>query len=288
MSSFQLAGVETFRPDIGVVTNLSPDHLDRYASLDAYYADKARIFDNADADSVWVLPADDEAVAELIGDTPGARYGFGPGRGSNAFVDEGMLTLRLAGDLEPLLPSSELPLIGAHNIRNALAAGLVASLAGAAPGGLAAGLGSARALPHRLEPVMDRDGVLWVNDSKATNVAATGSAIDSLDRPIVLLLGGKDKGEDFGVLAARMTGRVRAVLVYGEAADRAARELVAALSGADAAGAPTVEILAGDLGVVIQRAVALAQPGDIILLSPACSSYDMYESYEVPTGSSYP
>ncbi len=296
MSSFQLAGVETFRPDIGVVTNLSPDHLDRYPSVDAYYADKARLFDNADADSAWVLPWGEEAVARLAGAAPGRRFYFdGPtvrkgttaapgiprGHGScHAFADEGELFLRMDGELEELMAVSELPLLGAHNVTNALTAALVTRLAGAQPGGIAAGLGSARALPHRLQPVHDADGVLWVDDSKATNVAAARSALESLDRPIVLLLGGKDKGEPFASLAAAVPGRVHTVLAYGAARNRIADELNAAFRASDSRSTPEVELLAGTMEDVVARAARAARPGDVVLLSPACSSYDMYENYE--------
>jgi UDP-N-acetylmuramoylalanine--D-glutamate ligase len=290
MSSFQLAGVSSFRPDIGVVTNLSPDHLDRYPDVESYYADKARLFDRADEDSVWVLPVDDPDAIALAGDAPGDRYFFGQGSGSHALVDDETITLHVGGDIEPLLPLSEFPLLGTHNVRNALTASLVAYLAGAEAGGLTAGLGSAQALPHRLEPVVDRDDLLWVNDSKATNVAATRSALESMQRPVVLLLGGKDKGEDFAGLAAVMSGTVRAVLAYGEAGPRAAEELGQRFADMSsdppaseqdgALAAPRVEGVEGGLDTVVARARALARPGDAILLSPACSSYDMYESYE--------
>ena len=282
MSSFQLAGVDTFRPDIGVVTNLSPDHLDRYPSVEAYYADKARLFDNADDASIWVLPADAPDVEALAGDAPGRRFRFAPARG-DAFLDGEVLTLRHDGEIEPLISRSELPLLGAHNVLNALCAALAARLAGAGEGGLVAGLTSARALPHRLEPVRDAEGVLWVNDSKATNLAATRSALGSLDRPIVLLLGGKDKGEDFSELADVLAGRVRAVLVYGAVAERATAELVAALERREAGGRTRdvrIERVGGGLEDVVVRAARLAEPGDVVLLSPACSSFDMYESYE--------
>lgn len=297
MSSFQLAGVDSFRPDIGVVTNLSPDHLDRYGSVEAYYADKARLFHNADEDSVWVLPTGAPDVQALAGDAPGRRFRFGPGADAesadaagDAFIDGDTMTLRPFGDIEPLIPLRDFPLLGAHNVLNGLCAALTARLAGAEEGGLIAGLGSARALPHRLQPVRDEGGVLWVNDSKATNIAATRSALESLDRPIVLLLGGKDKGEDFGELAAVMPGRVRTVLVYGAVAERAASELGDTLSAlgelreapADA-GEPipgvAVRRIEGGLEAVVARAAAIARQGDVVLLSPACSSYDMYESY---------
>ncbi len=291
MSSFQLAGIETFEPRIGVVTNLSPDHLDRYESVDAYYADKAHLFDNASKRSAWVLPAGDEAVADLIGDAPGARYHFGAGAGANAFVADGTLTLRLEAGEEPLCAVGELPLLGRHNVDNALAAALSARLAGAPAAAVAEGLASARALPHRLEPVAERDGVLWINDSKATNVVAARSGLESLDRPVVLLLGGKDKGEDFGALAEAVSRRARTVLAYGAAGERIARELSAALRERAGLGArraegdeegrpPTVERVHGGFADLVARAAAVAEPGDAVLLSPACSSFDMFESYE--------
>ena len=289
MSSFQLAGVETFQPDIGVVTNLSPDHLDRYDSVEAYYADKARLFDNASEESLWVLPAGDKEVERLATGARGRRYTFGGGAGSSAFVTDGELLLRFEGELEPLIPRSDVPLLGAHNVTNALTAALTARLAGAASGGITAGLGSARALPHRLELVADHADVLWINDSKATNVAATNSALSSLDRPVVLLLGGKDKGEDFGQLADVIRSHVRVVIGYGEAGPRAVRELSVAL-GVDvdaetdvvdpAMPTPSLRLVDGSLEDVVARALFVAEPGHAVLLSPACSSFDMYESYE--------
>jgi UDP-N-acetylmuramoylalanine--D-glutamate ligase len=273
MSSFQLAGIESFRPDIGVVTNLSPDHLDRYADVASYFADKARLFDNADASSRWILPAGDETVARLAGEAAGSRYHFGgeADSGSHAYVADGALTLRIAHAVEAVLPAAELPLLGRHNVDNALAAALTARLVGAGVEGIAAGLRSARPLPHRLEPVAERGGVLWVNDSKATNVAATRSALASLDRPVVILLGGKDKGEDFRALGPALRERVRHALAFGAAGPRIADELRDVVP---------IELMESDFRDVVARAAALARSGDLVLLSPACSSYDMFENYE--------
>jgi UDP-N-acetylmuramoylalanine--D-glutamate ligase len=277
MSSFQLAGVQTFRPDIAVVTNLQPDHLDRYASVDEYYADKAHIFDNAHVESRWVLPVGDADVSRLAGDAPGRRYFFGgdANAATHAFLQDEELTLRVERAAESLMPARELPLMGRHNVDNALAAALVARLAGASTEGIASGLRSARPLPHRLEPVVDRGGVLWVDDSKATNVAATRSALASLDRKVVILLGGKDKGEPFAPLAGALAARARAVLAYGAVGPRIENELRGALP-ADL----TLERLGSDFAAVVERASQLARTGDIVLLSPACSSYDMFENYE--------
>ncbi|MDH5758356.1 MAG: UDP-N-acetylmuramoyl-L-alanine--D-glutamate ligase [Gemmatimonadota bacterium] len=272
LSSFQLAGIETLSPDIGVVTNLSPDHLDRYDSVASYYADKARLFDNATETSRWVLPAGDTEVDALIGDTPGRRFHFGdePRKGTHAFVEEGILTLDVEGR-EPVLPAADLPLLGRHNRLNALAAVLTARLAGAPVEALGEGLRSARSLPHRMEPVADVAGVLWVNDSKATNVAATRSALQSLTRPVVLLLGGKDKGEDLTVLRGAMGPSVRVVLAYGAAGPR----IAAALEGA-----AEVRLLECGFADVVEEARRWARAGDMVLLSPACSSFDMFRNYE--------
>lgn len=272
MSSFQLADVDTFRPDIGVVTGLSPDHLDRYPSLDAYYADKARLFENADEASAWVLPFGDADVAALAGDAPGRRYTFSHDDvGAHAFVRDGVLALRVAESDEPLLAASDFPLMGRHNLRNGLAAALVARLAGAPVEGIREGLRTARPLPHRMEPVLDRDGVLWVNDSKATNVSAAASALASLDRPAVVLLGGKDKGEDFRPLGPLLAAHARVVLAFGAVGERIADEL---------GDTTSVERLGSDFETVVRRAAACAHPGDVVLLAPACSSFDMFDNYE--------
>ena len=152
-----------------------------------------------------------------------------------------------------------------------------------------AGLGSARALPHRLEPVADRGGVLWINDSKATNVAATRSALSSLDRSVILLLGGKDKGEDFAQLAESVSGRARIVVGYGAAGSRAINELNEALrvgsnqedeSIGEPPASPALRLGEGSLEDVVVSARNWAESGDVVLLSPACSSFDMYENYE--------
>ena len=272
MSSYQLAGIERFRADIGVVTNLSPDHLDRYGSVEAYYADKARLFENADASSRWVLPEADAEVERLVGDAPGTRYRFAleDRGGTHAFVRDGALMLRTEGE-ETLVPVGDLPLLGRHNQLDALAAALAARLAGAGAVGIADGLRTARPLPHRLEPVADARGVLWVNDSKATNVAATRSALESLSRPVVLLLGGKDKGEDFRTLRSALAGRVRAVVAFGAAGERIARELE---------GAAPLSLETGPFAEVVAAAADRAVEGDIVLLSPACSSFDMFQNYE--------
>ncbi|MEX0936030.1 MAG: UDP-N-acetylmuramoyl-L-alanine--D-glutamate ligase, partial [Gemmatimonadota bacterium] len=298
MSSFQLADVSEFSPDIGVVTNLAPDHLDRYPDTAAYFGDKARLFLNARSSSRWVLNGDDPATIELAGDAAGTRYlfaesppeSFGSKEGNlpepSAYLREGVLTLRLEPRLrgapaeESLVARGDLRLLGDHNVQNALAASLTARLAGAGPDGIRAGLRSFQPLPHRLAPVAEVGGVLWVDDSKATNVAAARSAVASLDRPLVLLLGGRDKGEDFRPLAETLGGRVRAAIVYGEAGPRIERELAQALTETVATPIPVLVTVDGGFDRAVLAAGSLARAGDIVLLAPACSSYDEFEDYE--------
>jgi UDP-N-acetylmuramoylalanine--D-glutamate ligase len=278
VSSFQLGMAHEFAPAVGVLTNLAPDHLDWYASVEAYYADKARLFQNATPGSRWVLNAEDRRARELPGDAPGERYYFRiasapePGERGGCLAEEGRLVLRLDGAApRPLLRSDELKILGPHNVANALAAAVAAALMGAEDAALVEGLRSFAALPHRMEPVLDRDGVLWVNDSKSTNLASTEVALRSMSRPTIVLLGGHPKGERYSELLPAMRGPVRCVIAYGEAGERVRDDLQ---------GAVTVEHVAGSFEEVVRRARQLARPGDAVLLSPACSSYDMFADYE--------
>ncbi len=280
VSSFQLAGIVDFKPTIGVVTSLAPDHLDRYPSVAAYYRDKGRLFENADPGSQWVLNGDSTAVEELAGDAQGIRYRFSlwetgdvaPPSETHAFLMDGDLILRLPGeDAEVLLPAGDLPTLGLHNVGNALAAALTTGLTGQGASSIGAGLRTFRPLPHRLEVVAEADGITWVNDSKATNVAATSGALNSLAGPLVLLLGGKDKGEDLSPLREAMHGGVRRVVVFGEARHRIAAGLE---------GHVELTLVDGTFELAVDLARACSEEGDILLLSPACSSFDMFASYE--------
>ena len=277
-SSFQLAGIDRFTPRIGVLTNLAPDHLDWYADVETYYADKARLFRNASDSSAWILNAEDARAAALPGQARGRRFYFrvasqpGAGELGGWVAPDGVLTLRLTpGDTERLMHTSELRILGTHNVANALAAACAAWLAGADGLSVAEGLASFPAPPHRLQPVAERDGVLWINDSKATNLASTRVAIRGMTRPTVLLLGGRHKGEPYTGLAPDLAGRVRAIVAYGEAAPQIEGEL---------GGVFPVFRENGTFEAVVARARGLAQSGDAVLLSPACSSFDMFANYE--------
>jgi UDP-N-acetylmuramoylalanine--D-glutamate ligase len=276
-SSFQLADIERFNPRIGVVTNLAPDHLDRYDSVEAYYADKARLFQNASEYSVWILNANDAAVVALPGNAAGRRFYFrtsGELRAGEdgAYCNERRyLALRLGGEETELVRADELKLLGMHNTANALAAAIAAAAAEIPIEAIKEGLLSFRGLPHRLESVREVDGVEYINDSKATNVASTRVALESMTRPTILLLGGRHKGEPYTSLIDLMRERVRQVIAYGEAGRVIERDLGAAVP---------VERIDGKFEEVIERAAALARPGEVVLLSPACASYDMFANYE--------
>ena len=275
MSSFQLHDTPSLKPDVGILTNLSPDHLDRYATVEEYYSDKARFFANADANSVWVVNDDDKGVMLMVRDVAGHKYGFSIVGEASAYIDERSGHLIVLGT--PLLARKDLPLLGQHNVGNALAASLAVMAADRshqtpqARKGIAAALRTFRSLPHRLELVGEFAGVQWINDSKATNVSSTAVAIDGMERPTVLLLGGRHKGEAYTPLAEAVRRKVKRVIAYGEAAPLIATDL-----------RPVVDVvrLGSDFEEVMRAAKAAAQAGEAVLLSPACSSYDMFSNYE--------
>jgi UDP-N-acetylmuramoylalanine--D-glutamate ligase len=268
LSSFQLHDAPHLRPAVGVLTNLAPNHLDRYATLDEYYGDKAQLFRNADSGSVWVTNADDPTVQRLTRAVAGKHLRFSTQNRAEAWYDRSGARLML-GDSE-VLHREKLPLLGDHNVANALAAILVACQVGSPLRRIAEGLRSFRAIPHRVEPVREVDGVLWINDSKSTNITSTEVAVAALDRPFVLLLGGRHKGEPYNRLAERLEGRCRAVVAYGEAGPLIVNDL----------GSSLRVVPAGNFDEVLATARELAEPGDAVLLSPACSSYDMFKNYE--------
>jgi UDP-N-acetylmuramoylalanine--D-glutamate ligase len=268
LSSFQLHDMTALHPTVGVLTNLAPDHLDRYVDLEDYYADKARLFAAAGAESIWVSNLDDVDSRPMVAEVPGRHLAFSVRRRADAWLDRDRGALML-GDA-PLVPRDALPLLGDHNVANALAAALAVHATGVAREALAAGLADFRALPHRMEPVGEVAGVRFVNDSKATNVASTVVALEAMTQPFVLLLGGRHKGEAYTALRRRLREAAVAVVAYGEAGDLIAADLGEA-----------VRVVRGTtFEDAVTRAVALAPAGGTVLLSPACSSYDMFDNYE--------
>ncbi|MCC6928557.1 MAG: UDP-N-acetylmuramoyl-L-alanine--D-glutamate ligase [Gemmatimonadaceae bacterium] len=277
VSSFQLHDTPSINPTVGVLTNLSPDHLDRYDSVEAYYADKALLFRHAHADSNWVVNADDPAAVAMARGIEGKHFRFSAfGRLCDAFLG-GKGKHQLIVDDEILMTRDQLPLLGSHNVANALAAVMAVMATDPAHESfddrarMVAALESFRALPHRLEPVADREGVLWINDSKATNVASALVAIESMQRPTILLLGGRHKGEAYTSLLDAIARHCRMVLAFGEAAP---------IIEGDLAGRAAVQRVDGSFANVMARAHELARSGDAVLLAPACSSFDMFRNYE--------
>ena len=275
VSSFQLHDTPGLAPDVGVLTNLSPDHLDRYPSVEEYYADKALLFRNARESSRWVVNADDAAAGAMARRAPGKQHLFSTVGRADACYDRHTDTLMVLG--RPLLARSELALLGDHNVANVLAAALAVAVAHPAHqtadawARLADGVRSFRALPHRLEVVGEFDDVMWINDSKATNVSSTLVAVQGMTRPTILLLGGRHKGEPYGALIEPLRRTGKCVIAFGEAASRIEGDLKAHVP---------VERLGSSFADVIARARSLAERGDAVLLSPACSSYDMFQNYE--------
>ena len=281
LSSFQLHDTPGLMPDVGVLTTLSPDHLDRYASVADYYADKAKLFVNASLSSQWVVSADNSDIDAMMHGVFGHIARFSTSRTDvEGYFDRANDMLVVYG--QPFMPRARLALVGDHNVANALAAMLAvmaADPAHATPHALptlADALAAFRALPHRLEPVADRDDVLWLNDSKATNVASTQVALSSMTRPTIVLLGGRHKGEPYTALVPALRKHAKAVLAYGEAGAKIAADLGAPLH----ATVPVEHLENATFIDVMARARILSAPGDVVLLSPACSSYDMFDNYE--------
>jgi UDP-N-acetylmuramoylalanine--D-glutamate ligase len=282
LSSFQLEGIDRFHAHVAAILNVTPDHLDRYADVDAYAAAKARLFATQEPGDAAIANARDARAMAMAGASRGTRhtFGFGPAaplaaRADDAEPGEGGAELRvLLGNGAPeryLLRNRALR--GRHNRENAMAAILCARLAGVPGEAIQAGLDLFPGLPHRLELVAEGGGVEWVNDSKATNVDSTsvGLAAFPAGRPrVVIIMGGRGKKAPYAPLAPLFAGRVKALLTIGEDASAIERELGGL--------APTERC--GTLAGAAARARVLTGPGDVVLLSPACASYDQFQSYE--------
>ena len=263
-SSFQLEDAFAFAPEAAVILNLSPDHLDRHPSYEDYVSAKLKIFANQGNDDIAVAPLD-LGVEDLGGCA--RRVTFGSDAGAEVSARAGQMWW----DEQPLLRTDEIALPGEHNLQNAMAAAAVCLARGIDPDAVAAGLRTFAGVAHRLERVAVRDDVTWINDSKATNVASTLVGLAAMDSPVHLIAGGRGKQQDFSPLAAPVAERCHAVYLIGEAAG----DLEAALRGA---GVPLRQC--GDLERAVAAAREAAVPGDVVLLSPACASYDQYPNFE--------
>ena len=276
VSSFQLEDTRTFRPQVATLLNLTADHLDRHGSMDAYREAKSRIFRNQTAEDVAVLGPGPEldplaaAVQARVLRTGRSAEGPGGRHGDGVCLEEGLLVLRF-GPLGPvpLLPAGELALPGAHNLENAMAAAATAVAAGASVEAITRSLRTFPGLSHRLEQVGEVGGVICVNDSKATNVGSLQVALEAFPDRVHLIAGGVGKGQDFTPVAALVRERTRSVHLIGESA----AALAEAWSGAEIHRAESLE-------AALDAALSLARPGERVLLSPGCASFDMFRDFE--------
>jgi len=271
LSSFQLELIEKFRPNISVFLNLTPDHLDRHHTLESYGTAKARIFENQTESDSAVLNADDPGTT-LYAPAKPQVYWFSRNQrvAQGAFVKESEILFRREGAEETILKLADIPLAGAHNVENVLAAAAATRLAGAEPAAIAKGVRSFAGVEHRLEFVAEIGGVRFYNDSKATNVDATLKALDAFPGRILIILGGKDKGSDYTVLQAPLREKAILALLIGAAADKIEKQI---------AGSVAIE-QAGTLERAVETAAHAARPGDVVLLAPACASFDQFQNFE--------
>jgi UDP-N-acetylmuramoylalanine--D-glutamate ligase len=271
LSSFQLELIESFRPNISVFLNLTPDHLDRHRTLESYGRAKARIFENQTEADFAVVNADDPAATPYAPTKPQVFWFSRKQRVTQgAFVREDEIIFRQAGNESAVLKLSDIPLAGAHNLENVLAAVAGTRLAGAAAASIAKGVCSFAGVEHRLEFVAEIAGVRYYNDSKATNVDATLKALDSFPGRILILLGGKDKGSDYTVLQKPLRDKAILALLIGAAADKIETQIT---------GSVAIE-RAGTIERAVETASHAARPGDVVLLAPACASFDQFLNYE--------
>jgi UDP-N-acetylmuramoylalanine--D-glutamate ligase len=274
VSSFQLESTVEFRPAISVILNITPDHLDRHGSLENYVLAKERIFAAQTSDDFLVLNADNTLAAAAAARSAAQVYWFSVEHpvAQGAWLEEGQVVYRSVRNAatEKVMPLSGIPLKGAHNVENVLAAVVASRLAGASADAVRAGIENFRAVEHRLEYVATRNGIEFYNDSKATNVDATAKAIAAFSSGIHLILGGKDKNSDYTQLAQLLRERVTAVYTIGSAAAKIESELRGVVS------LHSCETLEN----AVQAATAAARSGEVVLLAPACSSFDQFESYE--------
>lgn len=267
LSSFQLETASHFSAKIGVCLNVTPDHLDRHKTMAAYQAAKGRLFATQREGSFAVLNADDEICTGYSALTPGWPVWFSMERpvAPGLYVRDGVIVL----DGDPVLPAADIPLRGRHNVQNVLAAAAAAHLAGATLEQIAAAVKSFPGVEHRIEFVRERGGVAWYNDSKATNVDAALKAVEAFDNRLWIILGGKDKDSDYRPLAEALRGHVAGALLIGSAAEKIAGQL-----------SEIPQVACGTMEAAVAHAAGHAQPGDVVLLAPACASFDQFTSYE--------
>jgi UDP-N-acetylmuramoylalanine--D-glutamate ligase len=275
VSSFQLETIRSFRPRVAVLLNITPNHLDRYRNMDDYRAAKMRLFENQTAADAAVINADDPTVLRETGSVRARRIFFGhrPLPEAGVYFDSGAVVAAWLPDgtaRVEILRREEIPLPGSHNLENVLAASAAGLLCGCTVDQIQTAVRAFKGLAHRLETVRKRNGVLYVNDSKATTAVALEKALEAFSEPIVLIAGGRNKGAEFEPLRDLIGRRVKTAVLIGEARPT----LRAAWSGA----APLIEAVS--LEEAVRIAARTASAGDVVLLAPACASYDMFRDFE--------
>jgi UDP-N-acetylmuramoylalanine--D-glutamate ligase len=271
VSSFQLELIDKFRPNIALLLNITPDHLDRHTSLEVYGRAKARIFENQVESDAAILNADDEGAAQYAPSRPRVFWFSRTKRVARGiFLRDAEIVLRDDGAETILLRRGDIGLRGEHNVENILAAAGAASLAGVGPSAIASGVKSFAGVEHRLEFVAEINGVSYYNDSKATNVDATLKALDAFPGNLIVILGGKDKGGDFTLLREPLRHRAKLALLIGAAAEKIASQIQGVI--------PMESV--GTIEKAIARAAEFAKAGDTVLLAPACASFDQFHNFE--------
>jgi UDP-N-acetylmuramoylalanine--D-glutamate ligase len=276
VSSFQLETIQTFHPKISVVLNVTPDHLDRHRTLQAYVDAKARIFENQRGDDFAVLNADDPTCVQMATRTRAQVFWFSRQKEvkQGAWVHDGGILFRDGTKQHEIMLAAEIPLKGAHNLENVLAAVCCGALMGCTAEKIRQAVREFKAVEHRLEFVATIRGVDYYNDSKATNVDATVKALESFPGNVHLILGGKDKGSDYSVLNDLLRQRVKRVYTIGAAAPKIESQIISSKNGGPGM------VHAETLENAVRKANASAEPGDVVLLAPACASFDQFKSYE--------
>jgi len=276
VSSFQLDGIKTFHPRVSVLLNITPDHLDRYGgSMDLYVTSKCRVFENQTKEDYLIYNYDDEVVRRCARERASTQtrivpFGIHRDFQDGAYVRDDHLVTSLEGIDTTLIPTEEISIKGVHNLYNAMASALTAELLGVSIPSIRATLKNFKGVEHRLEFVRTLDGITYINDSKATNVDSVWYALQAYKNPLVLLVGGRDKGNDYGRLVPLVESHVRAIVAIGESADK----VVSAFK--DHARVQK----ASSMAEAVALARSLAVGGDIVMLSPACASFDWFENYE--------
>ncbi|MGI6468829.1 MAG: UDP-N-acetylmuramoyl-L-alanine--D-glutamate ligase [Syntrophomonadaceae bacterium] len=274
MSSFQLETIREFHPLVSGMLNITPDHLDRHKSMPAYMAAKARIFENQDSTDYALINYDDELVRQLAANCPAKVWFFSQKQPlqQGVFLADGEIVIAHQGRIHPICKQNEVLLRGRHNMENALCAAGMAFCYGVRPEVIGSALKTFPGVRHRMEEAANIDGVLYINDSKATNPDSVIKALEAFDQPIILIAGGRNKGSRFEQLASVIKKKVKALILLGEAR----QEIRQAVMDVDFQNIYEVDTLEA----AVKQARQMARSGDVVLLSPACASWDMFQNYE--------